>query len=137
MAKEFKEKTITINLSKVFEKPVTRRVVSAKHVICEGVKKETRLKELKISTKLNELLWSRGKYYSQRKITVKIVNEKGVGRIMLPEEKYEAKQEKKTTAKGDKEAAPVEAKVVETKKEEPTAKKEDKTKEKKTSTKKE
>ena len=137
MAKEFKEKTITINLSKVFEKPVTRRVVSAKHVICEGVKKETRLKELKISTKLNELLWSRGKYNSQRKITVKIVNEKGVGRIMLPEEKYEAKQEKKATAKGDKEVAPVEAKVVEAKKEETVAKKEDKVKEKKTNAKKE
>ncbi len=137
MAKEFKEKTITINLSKVFEKPVTKRVASAKHIICEGVKKETRLKELKISTKLNELLWSRGKYNSQRKITVKIVNEKGLGRIMLPEEKYEAKQEKKATAKSDKEVAPVEAKTVETKKEEPVAKKEDKAKEKKTSTKKE
>ena len=137
MAKEFKEKTITINLSKVFEKPVTRRVVSAKHVICEGVKKETRLKELKISTKLNELLWCRGKYNSQRKITVKIVNEKGVGRIMLPEEKYEAKQEKKISAKGDKEVAPAETKVVEAKKEETVAKKEDKAKEKKTSAKKE
>jgi ribosomal protein L31E len=137
MAKEFKEKTITINLSKVFEKPVTRRVVSAKHIICEGVKKETRLKELKISTKLNELLWSRGKYYSQRKITVKIINEKGLGRIMLPEEKYEAKQERKDSAKTTKEVAPVEAKVAEIKKEEPVAKKEDKAKEKKTSTKKE
>ena len=134
MAKEFKEKTITINLSKVFEKPVTKRVIAAKHIICEGVKKETRLKEHKISNELNELLWCRGKYNAQRKITVKIVNEKGVARIMLPSEKYEAKKEKKTVAKGEKETP--ETVATEPTKVEPV-KTEEKAKEKKTSAKKE
>jgi len=114
MAKEFKEKTITINLSKVFLKPTTKRVIGAKHVICEGVKKETRLKEFKISNKLNELLWSRGRYMAQRKITVKVVKDKDIARIMLPEEKYEAKDKKVAAPKGDKEA-PVE-KIAEPKK---------------------
>jgi len=135
MAKEFKEKIITINLSKVFEKPITKRVIAAKYIICQGVKKETRLKELKISNELNELLWVRGKYNSQRKITVKVVNEKGVGRIMLPSEKYEAKQEKKANAKGEKEITPTTEKVAETAKAEAPTKTE--AKEKKTTAKKE
>ncbi len=125
MAKEFKEKTITINPSKVFLKPTTKRVIGATHVICEGVKKETRLKEFKISNKLNELLWSRGRYMAQRKITVKVVKDKDIARIMLPEEKYEAKQDKKTV-KGEKEAAPkteTTAKAAEPKKEEKKAEK--------------
>ena len=117
MAKDFKEKTITINLSKVFEKPITKRVIAAKYIICQGVKKETRLNEFKISNELNELLWVRGKYNAQRKITVKVVKDKDTARIMLPSEKYEAKAEKKAGAKtAEKETAPTEAKVAEPKK---------------------
>lgn len=129
MAKEFKEKTITINLSRVFSKPATKRVIGAKHLICEGVKKETRLKEFKLSNKLNELLWARGKYSAQRKITVKIVAEKNTARIMLPEEKYEAKTEAKKTAPKTEAVPAAEAK------EKPKA--EEKAKEKKTAVKKE
>ena len=135
MAKDFKEKTITINLSKVFLKPVTKRVIGAKHVICEGVKKETRLEKFKISNELNELLWSRGRYNSARKITVKIIKEKDVARIMLPSEKYETKKDKtdKKAESAVKETAP-EAKKAETPKaeKETVEKKEDKSKEKKT-----
>lgn len=127
MAKDFKEKTITINLSKVFEKPVTKRVIGAKHIICEGVKKETRLEEFKISNELNELLWSRGKYNSARKITVKVVKDKEVARIMLPTEKYEPKDAKNVAQKGEKEVTPAVKEV----------KTEEKVKEKKTTAKKE
>ncbi len=95
MAKEFKEKTITINLRKVFEKPVTKRAISAKNMIIKAVKKETRAKTIKISNKINEELWKRGKGNILRKITVKIVAEKGIMRALMPNEKYEPKQEKK------------------------------------------
>ena len=96
MAKEFKEKTITINLRKVFQKPATKRAISAKNMLKAAVTKETRLKETTISNKLNELIWGRGKYKTPRIITVKVINEKGRGVILLPEEKYEPKQDKKT-----------------------------------------
>ena len=107
MAKEFKEKTITVNLSRVFEKPTTKRTIAAKHVICKQVEKETRLKEFKISNALNETIWSKGRYSSPRKIVVKIVKDKNTARIMLPTEKYEPKEAKKAqpkpTEKKDKE----------------------------------
>ncbi|MDD4128580.1 MAG: hypothetical protein PHY04_02500 [Candidatus ainarchaeum sp.] len=113
MAKEFKEKTITINLSRVFEKPTTKRSIAAKHIICKKVEKETRLKEFKISNELNETLWSRGRYSSPRKIIVKVVKDKTIARIMLPSEKYEPKEAKKaqskTAEKKDKEETPKEA----------------------------
>jgi ribosomal protein L31E len=99
MAKEFKEKTITVNLSEVYSKPATKRAINAKHKLKKAVTKETRLKELKISNKLNELLWEKGKYKAPRKLTIKIINEKNVGIIMLPGEKHEPKQEKKKEGK--------------------------------------
>ena len=99
MAKEFKEKTITVNLSEVYSKPVTKRAINAKHKLKKAVTKETRLKELKISNKLNELLWGKGKYKAPRKITIKIIKEKNTGIILLPTEKYEPKQAKKKEEK--------------------------------------
>ena len=69
MVKEFKEKTITINLRKAFEKPTTKRTTSAKNILINAIKKETRAKIVKISNKVNEEL--------------------------MPDEKYEPKQEKK------------------------------------------
>ncbi len=95
MAKEFKEKTITVNLRAVFAKPTTKRAINSSHVLKNLVRKETRLKELKISNKVNELIWSRGRFNAPRKMTVKIIAEKENGIIMLPEEKYEAKKDKK------------------------------------------
>ena len=141
MAKDFKEKTITINLSKVFLKPVTKRVIGAKHVICECVKKETRLENFKISNELNELLWSKGRYNSARKITVKVIKEKDVARIMLPSEKYETKKDK-TDKKAEsvvKETTPEAKKTESTPKaeKETVEAKTEKVKEKKTTAKKE
>jgi len=95
MAQDFKEKTITINLRKVFNKPVTKRAISAKYALIQAVEKETRLKKILISNKVNEMLWANGKFNTPRKITIKVVKEKETGRVMLPEEKYETKQEKK------------------------------------------
>ncbi|MCX6802978.1 MAG: hypothetical protein NTY48_00205 [Candidatus Diapherotrites archaeon] len=118
MAKEFKEKTITINLRKVFQKPATKRAISAKNMLKAAVKKETRFNEIKISRALNEKLWERGLYTAPRKITVKIIAEKEIARVMLPAEKYEPKQEKKTDKKAKKKET-----INETKKEAPVEKK--------------
>ncbi|MFA5931164.1 MAG: hypothetical protein WC821_02535 [archaeon] len=101
MAKDFKEKIITINLKRAFEKPVTKRAIGAKFALKAGVEKETRLHKQLISNKLNEFLWARGKYNAPRKITVKVVKDKDTARIMLPEEKYEPKAEKKKETKGN------------------------------------
>ena len=57
MAKEFKEKIITINLRKVFEKPATKRTKSALFLIKKAVKKETRKEKIKISNMVNEEIW--------------------------------------------------------------------------------
>jgi len=106
MAQEFKEKMITVNLRKVFNKPVTKRAISAKYALKQAVEKETRLKTLFISNKVNELLWANGKFNAPRKITIKVVKEKDTGRIMLPEEKYESKQDKKKETKTEKKEEP-------------------------------
>lgn len=116
MAKDFKEKTITVNLRRVFEKPVTKRAIAAKFALKCAVEKETRLEDIKISTGINELFWGRGRYNSPRKVTVKIIKEKNTARIMLPTEKYEPKTDKKKEGKKEETA----------KKEEPNQKAEEK-----------
>jgi ribosomal protein L31E len=115
MAQEFKEKTITVNLRAVFAKPTTKRAINSSHVLKKLVRKETRLKELKISNKVNELIWSRGRFNAPRKMTVKVIAEKGNGIIMLPEEKYEAKKDKKDQKGKAPEKAKEEAKKTEEK----------------------
>ena len=131
MAKDFKEKIIKVNLRAVFQKPDTKRAICAKNMLKEAVRKETRLNEFSISNKVNELLWANGKYKAPRKITVKVIKENDRGIILLPEEKYEAKQDKKKT-ENKKEPAKVEEKAEaktegakkETKEKAPKAKKE-------------
>ena len=129
MAKEFKEKTITVNLRKAFQKPATKRAISAKNMLKRAVQKETRLKETSISNKVNEEIWGRGKYNTPRKITIKIINEKGKAIILMPNEKYEAKKDK-TNKKAKEKEEKIEIKkeklpeTKETKKEENETKKE-------------
>jgi ribosomal protein L31E len=142
MAKEFKEKTITVNLRKAFEKPDTKRAICAKNMLIVAVKKETRLKDVRISNKVNEAFWARGRGNCPRRITVKIVAEKGMGMVLLPDEKYEAKKEKKADGKKETpkqaEAAPKEeakAKTTEKTETKTEAKKETKPKAKKEETK--
>ena len=100
MAKDFKEKTITVNLTKVFEKPVTKRAKSALFALKNAIRKETRIDNVKISNGVNEAIWDRGLYHTPRKITVKLVKEKTDVRAYLPDEKVIAVEEKKTDKKG-------------------------------------
>lgn len=121
-----KEKTITVNLRKVFDKPATKRAKSALFALKKAVKKETRKDNIKISNKVNEALWQRGLFKSLRKITVKVTIDKDA-KVYMPDEKIIVKEEKKTPKT-------IKEKVTE-KKEEITKtidKKEDKPKAKKT-----
>jgi large subunit ribosomal protein L31e len=133
MAKEFKEKTITINLRKVFDKPVTKRAKSSLFVVKQAVKKETRAENIKLSNLVNETLWEKGLFKAQRKITVKVVSEKDGVRVYLPTEKplvKETKKSEKTEKKElSKEEKPKDKKETsnETKKEQPKQKVEEKT----------
>ncbi|MCX6801439.1 MAG: hypothetical protein NTZ73_04595 [Candidatus Diapherotrites archaeon] len=99
MAKEFKEKTITVNLKKAFFKPTSKRAKSALFFVKEAVKKESRKKEVAISNGINESLWARGLYKIPRRIVVKIIAEKERAFVCLPNEKITKKEEKKGEAK--------------------------------------
>ena len=99
MAQEFKEKTITINLRKVFSKPTSKRATAALFAVREAVRKETRKKEVSLSQGVNLLIWERGLYNAPRRMTIKIVadeKDKAACRVYLPDEKIAEKKEKKT-----------------------------------------
>jgi large subunit ribosomal protein L31e len=123
MAKEFKEKTITINLKKAFSKPTSKRAKSALFFVKEAVKKESRKKEIAVSNGINETLWARGLYKIPRRIVVKIIAEKERAFVCLPNEKIAKKEEKKGEAKVIREGTPEKTQekpkeVIEEKKEE-------------------
>jgi ribosomal protein L31E len=111
MAKEFKEKTITVNLIKTFNKPKTKRAKSAQHFLKQAITKETRIEKIKISNGVNETLWGRGMFNCPRKITVKIIAEKDTARVYLPNEKIvEKKAEKLKETKTENKATKEESK---------------------------
>jgi len=100
MAKEYKEKKITINLTKVCTKPMTKRTRAGIFLLKAKVRKETRATDVILSNQVNEAIWARGMYHCPRKITVKVINDKGNARVYLPDEKVELKKEEKKTEKG-------------------------------------
>jgi len=100
MAKPYTEKKITINLSKVFNKPVTKRAKSAVFLVRSKVRKETRAEDVLLSNKVNEALWAKGMKSSPRKLSVKVINDKGAANVYLPDEKVELKKEDKKKEKG-------------------------------------
>ncbi|MEK6958457.1 MAG: hypothetical protein AABW59_00250 [archaeon] len=118
MAQDFKEKTINLNLKRAFEKPVTKRATGALFEIRQSVKKETRATDIRISNKLNELVWGRGKFNCPRHVTVKVVKAKDYVIVMLPEEKFEEKKKEAPKSAAAAKAAPAKE---ETKKETPKA----------------
>lgn len=98
MVKEFKEKIITINLRKAFDKPMTKRAKSALYILKQAVRKETKKDNIKISNQVNEELWQNGLFKSIRKITIKVIHDKEMIRVLMPNEKFETreKNDKKT-----------------------------------------
>ncbi|MDD3159384.1 MAG: hypothetical protein PHQ98_00260 [Candidatus ainarchaeum sp.] len=118
MAKKFKEKTITVNLREVFNKPETKRARCAKNLLKSKVEKETRVKNILITNAVNNALWAKGLFKSIRKIIVKVVLEKeDTVRVYLPDEKIIEKKETKKENLAKTEKKPVEAKATEVKKE--------------------
>ena len=102
MAQEFKEKTITINLRKVFSKPTSKRATAALYAVREAVKKETRKTEIGLSQGVNLLIWERGLYNAPRRMTIKIIadeKDKKACMVYLPDEKAVEKKEKKAEGK--------------------------------------
>jgi len=116
MAKDYKEKKITVNLSKVFSKPVTKRAKGAVFRLRAKVRKETRAKEVFLSNQVNETLWEKGMFSCPRKITIKVVKDNENARVYLPDEKIIAKKEVKKQEKGIKAKAEEIAKKTEDKK---------------------
>ncbi len=114
-----KEKIVTINLRKIFEKPATKRANSAIYTLKKAVRKETKNDNIKISNGVNEALWARGLFKGIRKIKVRIIDGKEV-RVYLPDEKIEIKEEKKNKGKKSK----IEEKIDEMKKKTETPKEE-------------
>jgi ribosomal protein L31E len=141
MAKDYKEKKITVNLSKVFAKPVTKRAKGAIFMLRAKVRKETRAKEVFLSNQVNETIWEKGMFSCPRKMTIKVVKDKDDARVYLPDEKIvvkkeeKKKQEKGIKAKAEEIAGKKEAKPEE--KKEDKAPKEETPVEKKTEEKKE
>lgn len=126
MAQEFKEKTLNINLRRVFDKPTSKRAIASLYVVKESVKKETRKTNIALSNGVNELLWSKGKFGAIRNITVKVVadeKDKSKAMVYLPDEKIAEKKEAKKAAPAKKEEAKKEE-VKEDKAKEPKKKEE-------------
>jgi len=125
MAQDLKERTINLNLKRVFEKPVTKRATGALFVIKESVKKETRATDIRLSNKVNEIVWARGKFNCPRHLTIKVLKMKDYVMVTLPEEKFEEKKKEAPKAPAAKTApAKVESKKEEPKKEAPAKAKE-------------
>ena len=117
MAKDYKEKKITVNLTKVFKKPVTKRAKGAVFMLRAKVRKETRAKDVFLSNQVNETLWEKGMFRCPRKITIKVVKDNENARVYLPDEKVIVKKEDKKKEKGIKAKAEEIAKKTEDKKE--------------------
>ena len=126
MVKEFKEKIITVNLTKAFDKPVTKRAKSALYILKKGVTKETRIDSIKISNKVNEFLWEKGLFKSKRKITVKLVKNKEGIDVYLPDEKVIIKTETKKKKEPQTKQEQVKAKLEELQKQKGSKKEEKK-----------
>ena len=118
MAKDYKEKKITVNLTKVFKKPVTKRAKGAVFMLRAKVRKETRAKDVFLSNQVNETLWEKGMFRCPRKITIKVVKDNENARVYLPDEKIIVKKEEKKKETGLKAKAEKIAGKKETKKEE-------------------
>ncbi|MEM4311317.1 MAG: 50S ribosomal protein L31e [Nitrososphaerales archaeon] len=84
MSEKF-ERIYNIPLRKAWVAPRKRRTERAINIIKEFALKHSKAEEVKIDTKLNELLWLRGIEKPPRKITVKMVKEDNTVTVSLAE----------------------------------------------------
>ncbi len=105
------EKSFTVSLKKVFGKPRTKRAEKAVRHVKRFLASRFRAKEesVKISQKINELLWKNGIENIPRKVSLKALKEDGVVRAFLPDEKIVKKEEKEKPEKEEKKETKEEA----------------------------
>jgi large subunit ribosomal protein L31e len=128
------EKVYTVNLRDAFEKPRGKRSPKAIGIIRAFVVRHTKtdIENVRVSNKLNAIVWARGIQKPPRRVKIKVVKTDSIAFVYHIDEKVEQpKPEKKEEKKAaEKKEEPKEAKKEEKKAEKPqnkpTAKKEDK-----------
>jgi large subunit ribosomal protein L31e len=108
MVDEKIERLYTINLSKAYEHPRTKRTPRAVSILRDFIVKHLKREssQVKISDALNKFLWKRSIQKPPRAVKVKVISDKDVVRVYLHDEKIEevkkpetVKEEKKEESK--------------------------------------
>ncbi len=77
------EKIYTIRLTEAYKKPLNRRSPYAVRLVKDYVKTHTKAKEVKIGSKLNETIWTRGIKRPARSVRVKVVRDGDIAKVEL------------------------------------------------------
>lgn len=99
------EKNLTISLRHVFHFKRNERTIKAISFIKRTVTKHTRINPefVLLSNKVNEEIWKHGRESVPRKISIKIILDKGKANVFMQNEKIELpKEEKKKEKKEEK-----------------------------------
>lgn len=95
MSKAELERTYTIPLRDAYEASRSRRAKRAINIIREFAKRHMKAEEVKISSGVNSLVWSRGIEKPPRRIRVVMRRDReGVVEVLLPEEAEEKEEQK-------------------------------------------
>lgn len=90
------ERTYIIPLRDAYEASRSRRAKRAINIIREFAVRHMKAEEVKISSGVNSLVWSRGIEKPPRRLKVIMrKNKEGVVQVLLPEEAEKIKEEKK------------------------------------------
>ncbi|MCD6434370.1 MAG: 60S ribosomal protein L31 [Candidatus Diapherotrites archaeon] len=103
MAKEKKEVVeYIVPLKKAYNAPRSKRAKKAKNLLKKFIVKHFRTKNIKISPKLNEIIFARGIEKPPRKIAVKVLLKDNIANVYSAAEKIEVAKEKKVEEKKEK-----------------------------------
>jgi large subunit ribosomal protein L31e len=123
------EKVYTVNLRDAFEKPRGKRSPKAIGIIRAFVARHTKtdVESIRVSNKLNAIVWARGIQKPPRRVKVKVAKKDNIAFVYHIDEKIEQpKQEKEEKKAAEKKEEPKEAKKEEKKAEKPQKKPEPK-----------
>ncbi|MDP2974029.1 MAG: 50S ribosomal protein L31e [Candidatus Diapherotrites archaeon] len=95
------EKNLTISLRRVFHFKRNERTIKAITFIKRTVTKHTRINQefIRLSNKVNETIWQHGRESVPRKISIKIILDKGKANVFMHDEKVELPKEEKMKEK--------------------------------------
>ena len=77
------EKIYSIRLTEAYKKALNRRSPYAVRIVKDYVKTHTKAKEVKIGSKLNETIWTRGIKRPARSVRVKVVRDGDIAKVEL------------------------------------------------------